>query len=280
MAIKSFRPITPSRRQMIVADFSVLSGSRPTKKLLAKRKQRAGRGGRGSITVRHRGGGAKRHIRLVDFGQYKLHVPGKVASIEYDPNRGAYIMLVVYKDGDKRYLLAPEGIKIGHDVIISERAAIKPGNRLKLTNIPTGITIHNIELSAGRGGQIVRGAGNSATLMAKENDYVTIKMPSSELRLVHKNCYASIGSVSNSEHNLITIGKAGRSRWMGIRPTVRGSAMNPVDHPHGGGEGKAPIGLKKGPKTPWGKKAMGVKTRRNKSTDKYILKRRVKKSRK
>ena len=275
MPVKSFRPITPSRRQMIVADFSVLTKKKPEKALLGPRKQMAGRSS-GKISVRHRGGGAKRRMRIVDFGQSKLGIPGKIISLEYDPNRTAYIMLVHYKDGDKRYVLAPEKVKIGGDLLCANKAPIKAGNRIKLANIPNGIPIYNIELSIGRGGQIVRGAGNSSTIMAKEGNWVTIKLPSSEVRKVHKNCFASIGSVSNVEHNLINIGKAGRKRWMGIRPTVRGSAMNPTDHPHGGGEGKAPVGIKKGPKTPWGKKAFGVKTRRRKYTDKFIVRRRNK----
>ncbi len=281
MPVKSFRPYTPSRRQMIVADFSVLTKKKPEKNLLQVKRQKAGRGSGGQINIRHRGGGVKRQYRLIDFRQTKLNVPGRVMSLEYDPNRTAYIMLVNYKDGDKRYLLAPNGIKVGEDIVTADRATIKAGNRVKLANIPTGIDIYNVELHIGKGGQIVRSAGSATTIMAKEGDWVTLKLPSTEIRKVHKNCFASIGVVSNVEHNLISIGKAGRNRWKGKRPTVRGSAMNPVDHPHGGGEGKAPVGIKKGPKTPWGKKAYGVKTRsRKKSSNRFILKRRVKRGKK
>ncbi|MDD5732130.1 MAG: 50S ribosomal protein L2 [Patescibacteria group bacterium] len=278
MPVKHLKPTTPGRRQMVVADFSWLTKKEPEKRLLSKKNQNAGRGKSGTISIRHRGGGAKKKYRIVDFGQNKLNMAGNVVALEYDPNRSARIMLVQYKDGDKRYLIAPEGIKVGKEIICASKGAINSGNRLKIGNIPTGIQVHNIELSIGKGGQIVRSAGNSATVMAKEGDWVTIKLPSSEVRKVHKNCFATIGVVSNSEHNLISIGKAGRNRWKGIRPTVRGSAMNPVDHPHGGGEGKAPIGIKKGPKTPWGKKAMGVKTRKKrKYSDKFIIRRRNKK---
>lgn len=278
MPVKHLKPTTPGRRQMIVADFGLLTKKKPEKGLLKKKNQNAGRGKSGKISIRHRGGGAKKKYRVIEFGQKKLNIPGHVLSLEYDPNRTSYIMLVGYNDGDKRYLIAPEGLKVGAEIICASKGAIKKGNRLKVGNIPTGIQVHNIELSIGKGGQVVRSAGNSATIMAKEGDWVTIKLPSSEIRKIHKNCFASIGVVGNSEHNLISIGKAGRNRWKGIRPTVRGSAMNPVDHPHGGGEGKAPIGIKKGPKTPWGKKAHGVKTRKKrKYSDKFIIKRRKKK---
>ena len=262
---------------MIIADFSGLTKKKPEKSLLSKRKQNAGRGHGGQITVRHRGGGAKRKFRLIDWKQNKMNVIGKITALEYDPGRTAYIMLVNYRDGDKRYLLAPEGMKVGEEIVTSPKAAIKTGNRAKLAHIPTGIPIFNIELSIGKGGQIIRSAGGKALIMAKEGDWVTIKLPSGEIRKIHKNCFATIGSVSNPEHNLISIGKAGRNRWKGIRPTVRGSVMNPVDHPHGGGEGKAPIGIKKGPKTPWGKKALGVRTRtKKKYSNKFIIKRRAK----
>ncbi|HRY60291.1 MAG TPA: 50S ribosomal protein L2 [Patescibacteria group bacterium] len=277
MAVKHQKPTTPGRRQMIIADFSHLTKKKPEKALLSKRKQNAGRGHGGQITVRHRGGGAKRKLRTIDWKQDKMNVSGRVAALEYDPGRTAYIMLVNYKDGDKRYLLAPEGIKVGDEVVSSPKAPIKTGNRAKLGHIPTGIPIFNIELSIGKGGQIIRSAGGKALIMAKEGDWVTVKLPSSEIRKIHKNCFATIGSVSNTEHNLISIGKAGRNRWKGIRPTVRGSVMNPVDHPHGGGEGKAPVGIKKGPKTPWGKKALGVKTRRKKKySNQFIVNRRSK----
>jgi len=262
---------------MTVVDFAEVTEKKPHKKLTFGKRKNAGRASHGKIAVRHQGGGVRRKLRLVDFTQLKKDIVGRVADVAYDPNRSAYIMLISYKDGDKRYLLAPAGIKVGDEIITATTAPIKTGNRLPLSVIPAGIAIYNIELSINRGGQIVRSAGSSATIMAKEGDWVTIKMPSSELRRVHKNCYASIGSVSNSEHNLVVIGKAGRSRMMNRRPTVRGSVMNPVDHPHGGGEGRAPIGLKKGPKTPWGKKAMGVKTRSNKRTNQFIIQRRKKK---
>uniref|UniRef100_A0A7C4M3I1 Large ribosomal subunit protein uL2 n=1 Tax=candidate division CPR3 bacterium TaxID=2268181 RepID=A0A7C4M3I1_UNCC3 len=278
MAVKKLKPTTPGRRQMTVADFSILTKKKPEKSLLSKKKQMAGRSGSGKISIRHRGGGAKKKYRIIDFKQTKLNIPGKVVSLEYDPNRSSYIMLVNYKDGDKKYLIAPDKIEIGDEVITASKAPIKNGNRIKLANIPTGISIYNIELNMGRGGQIVKSAGSRAVIMAKEGDWVTLRLPSSEIRKVHKNCFASIGSVSNPENNLISIGKAGRKRWKGIRPTVRGSVMNPVDHPHGGGEGKAPVGIKKGPKTPWGKKAFGVKTRKKRRySDKFIIKRRVKK---
>ena len=277
MAVKHLKPTTPGRRQMIVADFSGLTKKKPEKSLLRKKNRIGGRSA-GKISIRHKGGGAKRKYRVIDFGQNKLNIAGNVVSLEYDPNRSARIMLVQYKDGDRKYLVAPEGIKLGAEIICASKGAINKGNRLKIGNIPTGVQVYNIELNIGRGGQIVRSAGSSATIMAKEGDWVTIKLPSSEIRKIHKNCFATIGVVSNPEHNLISIGKAGRNRWKGIRPTVRGSAMNPVDHPHGGGEGKAPIGIKKGPKTPWGKKAMGVKTRkRKKYSDKFIIRRRSKK---
>ncbi len=281
MPVRKYKPTSPGRRQMIVSDFSVLTKKKkPKKSLLAKRKQNAGRSSSGKISVRHKGGGAKKRYRKIDFKQNKIGVKGEVESIEYDPIRSAYIMLVKYRDGERRYLLAPNKIKVGDKIVTAEKTTIKKGNRAKLANIPAGIPIYNIELEIGRGGQIVRSAGSCATISAKEGNWVTIKLPSSELRKVHKNCFASIGTVSNVEHGLIKIGKAGRKRWMGIRPTVRGSAMNPNDHPHGGGEGKAPIGIKKGPKTPWGKKALGVKTRRAKYSDKFIIKRRIKKRRK
>ncbi len=251
-----------------------MSKIKPEKKLVKGKKRISGRNVRGVITVRHRGGGAKRLYRIVDFKQDKMDIPGKVQTIEYDPSRSAFICLVAYKDGEKRYILAPEGIKVGDEVITSLKAPIKVGSRLPLSAIPLGTEVHNIELQPGKGGQIVRAAGTKAVILAKDEKYATLKLPSGEVRLVPKECMASIGTVSNKEHNLEKIGKAGRSRWLGRRPTVRGSAMNPVDHPHGGGEGKAPIGLPY-PKTPWGKPARGVKTRKKKKySDKYILKRR------
>lgn len=262
---------------MSVVDFSVLTKSKPEKRLTAGLKSHAGRNSQGRITVRHQGGGHKKQYRLVDFKQNKFEIPGKVVSIEYDPNRTSFIALVNYKDGDKRYILAPQNLKVGDTVLTSESAPFETGNRLPLSKIPLGTFIHNIELSPNKGGQLARSAGSSVQLLSREGGYANLVLPSSEIRRVSENCLASIGALSNSEHNLVSIGKAGRSRWMGVRPTVRGSAMNPVDHPHGGGEGRQPIGLKF-PKTPWGKHALGVKTRRKKKlSNKFIISRRKKK---
>jgi len=275
--MKIYRPTTPGRRQMSVVDFSVLTKSKPEKRLTAGLRSRAGRNSQGRITVRHQGGGHKKQYRLVDFKQDKFEVPGKVVSIEYDPNRTSFIALVYYKDGDKRYILAPQNLKVGDAVLTSESALFETGNRLPLSKIPLGTFIHNIELSPNKGGQLARSAGSSVQLLSREGGYANLVLPSSEIRRVQENCMASIGVLSNPEHNLVSIGKAGRSRWMGVRPTVRGSAMNPVDHPHGGGEGRQPIGLKF-PKTPWGKHALGVKTRRKKKlSNKFITSRRKKK---
>lgn len=275
--MKIYRPTTPGRRQMSVVDFSVLTKSKPEKRLTAGLRSRAGRNSQGRITVRHQGGGHKKQYRLVDFKQDKFEVPGKVVSIEYDPNRTSFIALVNYKDGDKRYILAPQNLKVGDTVLTSESALFETGNRLPLSKIPLGTFIHNIELSPNKGGQLARSAGSSVQLLSREGGYANLVLPSSEIRRVQENCMASIGVLSNPEHNLVSIGKAGRSRWMGVRPTVRGSAMNPVDHPHGGGEGRQPIGLKF-PKTPWGKHALGVKTRRKKKlSNKFIISRRKKK---
>jgi len=275
--MKIYRPTTPGRRQMSVVDFSVLTKSKPEKRLTAGLRSRAGRNSQGRITVRHQGGGHKKQYRLVDFKQDKFEVPGKVVSIEYDPNRTSFIALVNYKDGDKRYILAPQNLKVGDAVLTSESALFETGNRLPLSKIPLGTFIHNIELSPNKGGQLARSAGSSVQLLSREGGYANLVLPSSEIRRVQENCLASIGVLSNPEHNLVSIGKAGRSRWMGVRPTVRGSAMNPVDHPHGGGEGRQPIGLKF-PKTPWGKHALGVKTRRKKKlSNKFITSRRKKK---
>ncbi|OGD30065.1 50S ribosomal protein L2 [Candidatus Azambacteria bacterium RIFCSPHIGHO2_02_46_12] len=275
--MKIYRPTTPGRRQMSVVDFSVLTKSKPEKRLTAGLRSRAGRNSQGRITVRHQGGGHKKQYRLVDFKQDKFEVPGKVVSIEYDPNRTSFIALVNYKDGDKRYILAPQNLKVGDAVLTSESALFETGNRLPLSKIPLGTFIHNIELSPNKGGQLARSAGSSVQLLSREGGYANLVLPSSEIRRVQENCMASIGVLSNPEHNLVSIGKAGRSRWMGVRPTVRGSAMNPVDHPHGGGEGRQPIGLKF-PKTPWGKHALGVKTRRKKKlSNKFIISRRKKK---
>ncbi|MDD5627150.1 MAG: 50S ribosomal protein L2 [Patescibacteria group bacterium] len=274
--MKFYKPTTPGRRQMTGSDFSDLTrGRKPTKKLAAGLKQKAGRDRLGHISIRHRGGGHKRTYRLIDFRQDKFDIPGRVASIEYDPNRTAWIALIHYADGEKRYILAPQRIKAGDMVLASQKKIeARVGNRMPLAEIPDASPVHNLELNPGRGGQIVRAAGGSAILMGKEGKYAQIKLPSGEIRNILKTCLASMGSLSNPEHDNINIGKAGRTRWLGIRPTVRGKAMNPVDHPHGGGEGNQPIGLKY-PKTPWGRPALGVKTRRKKKySDRLIVKRR------
>lgn len=273
MPIKSFKPTTPSRRQMTVLTFEELTKKAPEKSLTTSLNQKAGRNAYGRVTVRHQGGGHKRRYRIIDFKRQKDGVPAKVAAIEYDPNRSANIALLHYKDGDKRYILAPNGLKVGDTVMNGPEADIKVGNSLALKNIPVGSVIHNIELRPGKGGQIVRSAGTSAQLMAKEGDYAHVRLPSTEVRLIHINCRATIGQVGNLDHENVTIGKAGRTRWKGIRPTVRGSVMNPVDHPHGGGEGRAPVG-RKYPVSPWGKIAIGGKTRKKKPSDKMIVKKR------
>ena len=275
MSIKTYRPITPARRHMTVSGFDgVDKHAVPEKSLLVSKKKNAGRNNQGKITVRHQGGGNRQKYRVIDFKRNKLDMPAEVLRLEYDPNRSANIALVQYEDGEKRYILAPVGLKAGDKVVSSESADIKPGNCLPLANIPTGTVIHNIELYPGKGGQLVRSAGTSAQLMAKENGQAQIRMPSGEVRIVRLNCKATIGQVGNIDHENINIGKAGRKRHMGIRPTVRGSVMNPNDHPHGGGEGKSPVG-RPGPVTPWGKPAMGYKTRKTKNpTDKFIVKRR------
>ena len=276
MAIKSYKPTTPSRRHMTVNAFVEITTDKPEKSLLVAKNRTAGRNAQGKITVRHRGGGAKRKYRIIDFKRNKDNIPARVATIEYDPNRSAFIALVVYADGEKRYILAPIGIKVGDVLVSGPNADIKPGNALPMQNIPVGTFIHNIELAAGKGGQMVRSAGTSAQLMAKEGNYATLRLPSGEMRYVRIECRATIGTVSNQTHEIIKIGKAGRKRHMGIRPTVRGSVMNPVDHPHGGGEGKTPIG-RPAPVTPWGKPALGYKTRKTKKySDRLIIKRRTK----
>lgn len=257
-------------------DFSVLTKKKPKKRLLSPLKKRGGRNSSGRITVRHQGGGAKRFYRKIDFGQKKIDIPAKVFALEYDPNRSGFIALLEYQDKEKTYILAPQQIKVGDEIIISEKTEIKPGNRMKLKNIPIGTIVHNIEIEPGQGGKIVRGAGTSAKIMAQEKNYTHLEIPSSENRKVLGECFASIGAVSNPEHRFIKLGKAGRSRYLGKRPTVRGSAMNPCDHCHGGGEGRSPIGMPS-PKTPWGKPALGKKTRLKKWTDKLIIKRRKKK---
>ena len=274
MGIKTYNPYTPSRRQMTGSDFSEITKKTPEKSLLAPKSRQAGRNNQGKITVRHRGGGAKKKYRIIDFKRRKDGIPATVIGIEYDPNRTANIALICYADGEKAYILAPAGLTDGMKVMNGPEAEVRVGNCLPLSEIPVGTQIHNIELYPGKGGQLVRSAGNSAQLMAKEGKYATLRLPSGEMRMVPINCRASIGVVGNGEHSLINIGKAGRKRNMGIRPTVRGSVMNPNDHPHGGGEGKTGIG-RPGPSTPWGKPALGLKTRaKNKQSNKYIVRRR------
>ena len=274
MAIKKYNPTSPARRNMTVSTFEEITKSEPEKSLVEILKSKAGRNNYGKITVRHQGGGQKRQYRIIDFKRDKVDIPAKVAAIEYDPNRSANIALLFYADGEKRYIIAPNGIKVGDTIISSESADIKVGNTLPLRSIPTGTVIHNIELKAGKGAQLVRAAGNSAQLMAKEGDYAQVRLPSGEVRMIRIECKATIGQVGNVDHENITIGSAGRKRHMGIRPTVRGSVMNPVDHPHGGGEGRSPIG-RPGPVTPWGKPTLGYKTRnKKKSSSKFIVKRR------
>ena len=274
MGIKTYNPYTPSRRQMSGSDFSEITKSAPEKSLVVSLKKNAGRNSQGKITVRHRGGGSRRKYRIIDFKRKKDGIPATVKSIEYDPNRTANIALISYADGEKAYILAPEGLKVGMTVMNGTGAEVRVGNCLPMSDIPVGTLIHNIELHAGKGGQLVRSAGNSAQLMAKEGKHATLRLPSGEMRLVPINCRASVGTIGNGDHSLVNIGKAGRKRHMGIRPTVRGSVMNPNDHPHGGGEGRAPIG-RPGPSTPWGKPAMGLKTRKkNKQSNKYIIRRR------
>ncbi len=278
MGIKLYKPTSPGRRGMSGYTFEEITRSKPEKSLLRPMKQKAGRNNQGRLTVRHRGGGHKRRYRVIDFRRDKIGIPARVDSIEYDPNRTARIALLVYADGEKRYILAPLGLQVGDTVMSGPDAEIRPGNALPLVNIPLGTLVHNIELQPGRGGQLVRSAGTYAQLMAKEGRYATLRMPSGEVRKVLLNCMATVGQVSNPEHKNINLGKAGRKRWLGRRPEVRGSAMDPASHPHGGGEGRSPIGLP-GPKTPWGKPALGKRTRRNKRTDPYIVRRRGKKRR-
>jgi len=273
--LKQYRPTSPGRRSMTGSSFEEITKSKPEKSLLLPLKKKGGRSNQGKITVRHRGGGAKRRLRIIDFKRDKLGVPGRVAAIEYDPNRSARIALIFYADGEKRYILAPNDLNVDDVIKSGEGAELKPGNALPLKLIPTGTMIHNIEMQPGKGGQLVRSAGVSAQLMAKEGEYALIRMPSSEVRRIRSNCLATIGQVGNLDHRSISLGKAGRKRWMGWRPTVRGSAMNPNDHPHGGGEGRSPIGMP-GPKTPWGKPALGYRTRKPKPGDKMIVRRRGK----
>ncbi|MFD2925232.1 50S ribosomal protein L2 [Halobacillus naozhouensis] len=277
MAIKKFRPITNGRRHMSVSDFAEITTDKPERSLLTPLHKRGGRNNQGRLTVRHQGGGHKRHYRIIDFKRDKDGIPGRVATVEYDPNRSANIALINYVDGEKRYILAPKGIKVGQEIISGEGADIKAGNALRLKDIPVGTVVHNVELKPGRGGQLVRSAGASAQILGREEKYTLVRLASGEVRLVLSTCRATIGQVGNLEHELISVGKAGRSRWKGKRPTVRGSVMNPSDHPHGGGEGRAPIG-RPSPVSPWGQPTLGYKTRkRNKPSDKYIVRRRGKK---
>ncbi|MGW8144212.1 MAG: 50S ribosomal protein L2 [Anaerolineales bacterium] len=278
MAVKKYKPVTPSLRGMTGHTFEEITKSKPERSLVVPKKRTGGRNMHGRITVRHRGGGHQRHIRQVDFKRDKHGIPARVAAIEYDPNRTARLALLHYVDGEKRYIIAPLNLLVGDVVESGPNTEIRPGNSLPINKIPVGTLIHNIELKEGRGGQLVRAAGGSAQLLAKEGDYAQVRLPSGEVRLIRQTCYASIGQVGNLDNSNIKLGKAGRKRHMGIRPTVRGSAMSPRDHPHGGGEGRQPIGLP-GPKSPWGKPTLGKKTRRNKDTEKYIVRHRRKKRR-
>jgi large subunit ribosomal protein L2 len=272
MPIRNFKPTSPGRRNSSGFTFDEITKKRPEKRLLSSKKKSAGRS-RGRISVRHRGGGAKRRLRTIDFKRDKLGVPGRVAAIEYDPGRSARIALIFYRDGDKRYILAPDGLKVDDTIVSADDAPVAPGNALPLSRIPTGTSVHNVEMEPGRGGQLARSAGSSIQLMARDSGYALLRMPSGEMRQVLEGCRATIGEVGNSEHSQVKLGKAGRTRHRRRRPQVRGSVMNPTDHPHGGGEGKAPVGMP-GPKTPWGKPALGYRTRRNKRTGKYIVRRR------
>ncbi len=278
MPVKKYKPTSPGRRDMTGSTFEEITTSKPEKTLLVELKKRGGRNSSGRVTVRHRGGGHKRRYRLIDFKRNKVDTAAEVKTIEYDPNRSARIALVQYEDGEKRYIIAPLGLQVGDRLENGPAADIRTGNALPLRNIPVGSVVHNIEFQPGRGGQIARAAGTSAQVLAKEGKYATLRMPSGEMRLVSQDCMATIGQVGNTDHGNIKLGKAGRRRWMGWRPTVRGTAMDPNSHPHGGGEGRSPIGMP-GPKTPWGKPALGAKTRRNKATDKYIVRRRGRKRR-
>ena len=278
MAVKTYKPITPGQRGMTGFTFEEITKDKPERSLLTPLRKTGGRNVYGRVTVRHRGGGNKRYIRVVDYRREKHGVPARVAAIEYDPNRTARLALLYYTDGEKRYIVAPLDLRVGDVVISGPQAEVRTGNNLPISNIPVGTLVHNIELKAGKGGQLVRAAGAAAQLLAKEGDYAQVRMPSGEVRLIRQACYATIGVVGNLDHSNIKLGKAGRKRHKGIRPTVRGSAMSPRDHPHGGGEGRQPIGMP-GPKSPWGKPTLGYKTRRNKETDQYIIRRRGKKRR-
>ncbi len=278
MAVKKYKPVTPGQRGMTGYTFEEITKTEPERSLIVPRRRKGGRNVYGRVTVRHRGGGARGFIRIVDFKRDKRGIPAQVAAIEYDPNRTARLALLHYADGEKRYILAPLGLKVGDTVLSGPQAEIRPGNSLPLASIPVGTMVHNIEVKEGKGGQLVRAAGGSAQLLAKEGEYAQIRMPSGEVRLIRQVCYATIGQIGNVDHGNIKLGKAGRKIHMGIRPTVRGTAMSPRDHPHGGGEGRQPAGMP-GPKTPWGRPARGYKTRNNKQTDKYIVRRRSKSKR-
>ncbi|WP_119071895.1 50S ribosomal protein L2 [Aggregatilinea lenta] len=275
MPVKKYKPTSPGRRDMTGNSFEEITRSKPERSLLDERRGRGGRNNKGRVTVRHRGGGHKRRYRLIDFKRDKLGIPARVDSIEYDPNRSARIALLVYADGEKRYIIAPLDLRVGDTVLSGPAAEVRTGNTLPIRSIPVGSLIHNIELEPGRGGQLARAAGVSAQLLGREGKYATVRLPSGEVRRIHEECMATIGQVGNTDHGNIKLGKAGRKRWMGWRPTVRGTAMDPNSHPHGGGEGRSPVGMA-GPKTPWGKPALGKKTRRNKRTDRYIVRRRGK----
>jgi large subunit ribosomal protein L2 len=278
MAVKKYKPVTPGQRGMTGYSFDEITKSEPERSLIVSLPKQGGRNVYGRVTVRHQGGGARRYVRLVDFKREKHGIPAKVAAIEYDPGRTARLALLFYADGEKRYIIAPVGIKVGDTLFSGPAVEIRPGNCLPIANIPVGTMVHNIEIKVGKGGQLVRSAGGAAQLLAKEGEFAQIRMPSGEVRLIRQACYATIGQVGNLEHSNIKLGKAGRSRHLGIRPGVRGSAMTPRDHPHGGGEGRQPIG-KPGPRSPWGKPTLGYKTRKNKQTDKFIVRRRSKNSR-
>jgi large subunit ribosomal protein L2 len=278
MAVKKYKPITPGQRDMTGYTFEEITKSEPERALIVSLPSHAGRNVYGRVTVRHRGGGVRRYVRIVDFKREKHGIPAKVAAIEYDPGRTARLALLFYADGEKRYIIAPLGVKVGDTLLSGPGIEIRPGNCLPIANIPVGTMIHNLEVKEGKGAQLVRSAGAAAQLLAKEGEFAQIRMPSGEVRLIRQACYATIGQVGNLDHSNIKLGKAGRSRHLGIRPTVRGSAMSPRDHPHGGGEGRQPIG-KPGPRSPWGKPTLGYKTRKNKQTDKYIVRRRSKTSR-
>jgi large subunit ribosomal protein L2 len=278
MAVKKYKPTTPGQRGMTGYSFEEITKDRAERSLILPLRKSGGRNAYGRVTVRHRGGGNRRYIRIVDFKRDKINIPARVAAIEYDPNRTARLALLNYADGEKRYILAPVDLKVGDTVLSGPQAEIRTGNSLPISNIPVGTLVHNIELKVGKGGQLVRSAGSAAQLLAKEGDYAQVRLPSGEVRLVRQQCYATIGQVGNIDHSNIKLGKAGRKRHMGIRPTVRGTAMSPRDHPHGGGEGRQPVGMP-GPKSPWGKPTRGYKTRRNKKTDQYIVRPRSKKRR-